>query len=212
MKFQNNKKIIKAICLFFVCSNCEIKNKNYLPDKSIIIDSLKLIDNFTYKRNDNLISKIDISSVLRNVSNDTLIIYTYEDKKSICDVKKSMQIGNKTITIQSSKCEINSPRPVVIAPREKQMYNIEYFDPIYVRLGLSLYIEYEISLCYNKSDTLYSNDSTTMKILPYTFSQELRDKNTFTVHLDLLKNTVRLVDSTFDEVLKSYKRRGYIEQ
>jgi len=213
MIFQNNKKVVKAIFVFFIFTNCEIKNQNYLFDKNIAIDSIKLINAIIDKKNQHLIYKIDIFCVLNNIGTDTLIIYNNEYKKSICSVKKSMQIDKKTITFQGpSRCEINDPAPDIIAPHDKKEYTIEYFDPIDIRLGHFIYIEYELDLFYNKTDTLYSYDSTTMKILPYSFDQGLRDKNTLTIYIDLQKNNSRLVDSTFEEVLESYKRRGYIVQ
>ncbi len=212
-------KIVRAVfyLVFTYSCNHESGSIAYMKNRKIRVDSLVLVENpvlmdeslLKYGKSFPLLV---LSSVLTNISNDTLLIDTNPNENIILGAT-GLQIKNKTFVLNHDRfsSERLFHRWDILSPDVSKKYDILYLlDSSQIKYGRTLYLNVGIPLYFPGPDTSYLNDST-FWILPYKYDKILQEENRLLFKIDLLDNTVHLLDSTFENILEHYKCRNFIQ-
>ena len=210
--------VMAVFCLVFTYS-CDHESGSvaYMKNRQIRVDSIALVVNpvlmdESHPKYDKIYPLLVLSSVFTNISNDTLLIDTNPYENIILG-STSLQIKNKTFRWYSDDF---SKEPVlhrwnIMSPNVSQKYDIIYpLDSSKIIYGRTLYLNVGMPLYFPGPDTAYLNDST-FWILPYKYDKILQEENGLVFKIDLLDNTVRLLDSTLEDIIESYKCRNFIQ-
>jgi hypothetical protein len=189
-----------------------------MKNRQIRVDSIALVGNAVlmgeaYPRYDESYPLLVLSSVITNVSKDTLLLDT-NPYENIIWGSTSLQIKNKTFRWKSD--DLSKEGKIIhnwniMSPNVSQKYDILYpLDSSHIIYGRTLYLNVGMPLYFPGPDTSYLNDST-FWILPYKYDKILQEENSLVFKIDLLDNTVRLLDSTLEDIIESYKCRNFIQ-
>jgi hypothetical protein len=216
-----NKMFLFLNILFIASMHCSEYDQNKKTNaRAINIDSLSIIKNMYNK--DTLIddfnqsmsgaTTLEISIKMTNYSSQNMLIYTTRKKSTLFRDIQSVHIGlNKITMIPYGVTGLLVSKIDTLRTKESKKYVITYYGDIYTEYGTCFYSQIKIPVFFN-FEYNYPDNNKEWKDYPYPYDKDLEQANRFLIYVDLLENTVHLVDSTFEEVLESYKRRGYIEQ
>jgi len=225
MKLSNSFALIllSSVSIFSCVQNTEIRNVK--DRRQILIDSLVLIKNSL--SGDTNLHKIRVPSpiqdnmgywpplivscVMKNISNSELLISTGSGIK-LLGISKNLQVSReKYLYFDFYGESIHGILDTLSSNAIKKYYSIYVFNNPKIEHGQTLYLEIVPKLYYPAPDTLKMHDSSLI-IRPFRFDEKLVENNRFVIKIDLLESSVHLVDSTFEEILESYKRRNFVSQ
>ena len=222
MKSLNKTMIFMIFFMMIYSCVYETKKPEYIDDREIRIDSLVVIKNVASRDTEFHrirmpfsipdfpgMNSLLLSSIITNTSSDTLLIKTWKWVNVIDDLQH-LQIGdNFFFHLNSFKPDLIVFRHDTLLPNTPKKYYI--YHPLgkpRLAYGSTLYLKADMCLYYAAPDTVYFRDST-FWAMPYKYEEKLTKNNSFVIKIDLLESTVHIVDSTFEEILESYKKRNF---
>lgn len=213
--------LVFTIHLFCFCNNPNKAPTNVKMSSSIFsLDSISFLKNIYADDSSVTCKNAQVDSFfgdkilylllncnLRNKSKDTIIVFT-GTKFSYFPCLNALQLKADTIFPYFARCfEMAEVRFDSIYPNEKKMYYIPFSAFPDIENGNALYAEisfnaYKLST-QKKTKTIYYDGGK--------YNDTVMYRHPFLLYLNLKNNTVKIVDSTYQQVFQELKSRKYIE-
>ena len=206
---------------FYFCANQDKKPTNIKPTATVfLLDSISFLKNIyggainatcKDKRLDSFFGhsrlRLLLDCKLQNVSKDTIVVIAGTEFNYF-PCFNALQLKTDTVLSYLDGC-IEWYKDVLdsIYPNEKRLYYIPFYSFPDIENGDVVYAE----ISFNAYKLSTRNQT---KIIYYDrgeYADTTMYRHPFLLYLNLKNNTVRIVDSTYQQVLQELKSRKYIE-